>query len=71
MPFKPIARESQQGLCSARSYAEKAQSQFVTAVTNSEFPIILVLCLTGLLLFLSVAFYFPDFGAVIAGYNQF
>ncbi len=71
MRLDPIARESRRQIKPTRDYAYKEQLQFVAAIVNSEFLTIVALCLIGLLVALNLIFHFPDFGAVIAEYNQF
>lgn len=39
--------------------------------TEYEILMIVIFCLTGLLIGLTLMFWFPDFGAVIADYNRF
>jgi hypothetical protein len=43
----------------------------VPAETEYEALVVVTLCLTGLLLTLSLITWFPDLGAVIANYSQF
>ncbi len=48
-----------------------AWSRFVAAFNSSDFPIIVALCLAGLLLTLNFMFRHPDIGELIQQYNMF
>jgi hypothetical protein len=46
-------------------------SEFLAIFSNPDLPMIVVFCLLGLLLTLTLILRFPDLGAVIEQYNQF
>jgi hypothetical protein len=62
-------------LAASRSLALGIQSSSVRpmmpAETESQGLLIIIFCLIGLLMTLSFMIMFPNFGAVIAEYNQF
>ena len=45
--------------------------EFVAVFTNPDLPMIVVICLLGLLLTFSLILRYPDLGALIEQYNQF
>jgi hypothetical protein len=50
---------------------ESGRRPAIPVETEYEILLIVIFCLTGLVICLSLMFRFPDFGAVIAEYNQF
>ena len=46
-------------------------NRFVAAFNSSDLPIIVALCLAGLLLMLNFMFRYPDVGDLIQQYNMF
>jgi hypothetical protein len=54
-----------------QSPSRPGRRPIVPAETEYQFLAIVALCLLGLLVFLFLVFRFPDFGAIIAEYNQF
>jgi hypothetical protein len=50
---------------------ETAQSRLITVITDPNLQTVVALCLIGFLLTLYFILRFPDFGALIAQYNQF
>jgi hypothetical protein len=68
MPLTRFIRQSQPLIKPKHDHADKEQS--LDAITNSSF-LMVALFLIGLLIALNLIFRFPDFGAVIAEYNQF
>jgi hypothetical protein len=53
------------------SEAPSRWPEFLAIFTNPDLPMIVALCLLGLLLTFSLILRYPDFGAVIEQYNQF
>jgi hypothetical protein len=51
--------------------ADGALQQFGAAIRNPDLQAVVVFSLIGLLVALNLILRFPDFGAVIAQYNQF
>jgi hypothetical protein len=51
--------------------ADGSLHQFVVAITNPDLQAAVAFSLIGLLVTLNLILRFPDFGAVIAQYNQF
>ncbi len=71
MSLNPVARESRPQVKSKHNDAGEQQSQFARIITDPGFLTVVALSLIGLLIALNLIFRFPDFGAVIAEYNQF
>jgi hypothetical protein len=51
--------------------ADGPWQRIFTAVSNPDLQAVVALSLIGLLLTLNIMFRFPDFGAIVAQYNQF
>jgi hypothetical protein len=51
--------------------ASTAWGRFVQSTNSSDLPIIIAICLAGLLLMLNFLVRYPDVGAVIQQYNMF
>jgi hypothetical protein len=74
MSQSPVVRKLQPLEKSKGRDVNEAPSQwpeFLAIFSNPDLPMIVVLCLLGLLLTFSLILRFPDFGAVIEQYNQF
>jgi hypothetical protein len=52
-------------------YIDPAERSWREFITDPDLKVVVVFSLIGLLLALNLMFRFPDFGAVIAQYNQF
>jgi hypothetical protein len=53
------------------AHAPGAWSRFKESASRGDFQLVLAFSLIGLLVVLNLMFRFPEFGAVIAQYNQF
>jgi hypothetical protein len=74
MSQSPVIRKLQTLEKSKRHDVDEAPSrwsEFLAMFTNPDLPVIVALCLLGLLLTFSLILRYPDFGAVIEQYNQF
>jgi hypothetical protein len=72
MAHLPVSRELQQlPLPGTRRSTSTAWCRFVAAFNSSDLPIIVALCLAGLLLTLNFMFRYPDVGDLIQQYNMF
>jgi hypothetical protein len=47
------------------------RNRFMEAISSSDLPVIIAICLVGLLLMLNFMKQYPDVGAVIQQYNLF
>jgi hypothetical protein len=50
---------------------KSALSSWLSAAKNSDLAAVAIFCTIGLLVIFNVMLRFPDFGAIIAQYNQF
>jgi len=72
MTHLPVSRELQRlPQPGTRQSTSTPWNRFVAAFNSSGLPIIVALCLAGLLLTLNFMFQHPDVGALIQQYNMF
>ena len=74
MSQSPVIRKLQTSEKSKGHNVDEASSRWpelLAMFTNPDLPMIVALCLLGLLLTFSLILRYPDFGAVIEQYNQF
>jgi|HubBroStandDraft_6_1064221.scaffolds.fasta_scaffold3245542_1 hypothetical protein len=72
MTHLPVSRELQRlPQPGTRQSTSTPWNRFVAAFNSSDLPIIVALCLAGLLLTLNFMFRHPDVGALIQQYNMF
>jgi hypothetical protein len=69
MTHLPISRDLQP-LPESRTVS-KPPNRFLAAINSSDLPIIVAICLAGLLLTLNFMMQYPDVGEVIQQYNMF
>jgi len=64
--------QQQQQVIAQRTATETGLwSRFKERVATSDFQLVLAFSLIGLLIALNLMFRFPEYGAIIAQYNQF
>jgi hypothetical protein len=68
---QPLSAREQALATSTDRYVNAPDRSWRQIVADSNLQAVTAFCLIGLLLALNLMFRFPEFGAVIAQYNQF
>jgi hypothetical protein len=72
MTHLPVSRDLQPlPQTRASRPASRPWARFIEAFNSSDLPVIVAICLAGLLIMLNFMFRHPDIGALIEQYNLF